>query len=77
MSTEIGSSSSVNKLRDCAITSKVIEEVRLIVLRGSFSSLKSTIVWRTPTFKLLVFVSSTFTDMKLERDYFMDILQFE
>ena len=69
------SSSSVNKLR--TMMASTSEELRRHVLRGHFSCLKTPSAWKTPSFKLLVFVSSTFTDTQLERDYLMDTLQFE
>lgn len=51
--------------------------LRKTVLQGGFNALPSSLEWKTPTFKLVVFVSSTFTDTQLERNYLMDELIFE
>jgi hypothetical protein len=80
LSTSVSSSSSVSKLR--AAVSSSAEDLDLVpvlrrrVLAGHFSSLRPC-SWKTPAFKLLVFVSSTFTDTQRERDFLMDELQFE
>eukprot|EP01031_Cornospumella_fuschlensis_P037339 gene37339-45334_t len=50
---------------------------RKAVLRGDISTSEATSLWKTPSFKLLVFVSSTFTDSKFERNYLMDELLFD
>ena len=53
-------------------------EIRKIVLKGLDTG--TTIhpsVWTSPTFKLFVFVSSTFTDTQKERNFLMDELQFK
>ena len=51
--------------------------IRNHVMAGGFHSLPTSVEWRTPSFKLLVFVSSTFTDTQKERDFLMDELLFE
>jgi hypothetical protein len=53
-----------------------LEEQLRRVLGGDFAFLKSTGL-NSSIFKLLVFVSSTFTDTGLERDFLMDRLQFD
>ena len=47
------------------------------VLRGAFSSDSTLSQWKCPSFKLIVFISSTFTDTTLERNYLLDELVFE
>jgi hypothetical protein len=48
--------------------------VRRLVLQGAFTHEKTA--WKRPNYKLLVFVSSTFTDTQVERNYLMDVLLF-
>jgi hypothetical protein len=70
-------STSVNKLRHNITSEGVTIELRKHVLRGAYCCLESSEgvrEWRVPSFKLLVFVSSTFTDTQLERNYLMDEL---
>jgi hypothetical protein len=67
-------SSAVNKLRDS--TANVPAEFRRHALEGHIPPGKVEF-WMTPNWKLLPFVSSTFTDTKVERDFLMDSLQFE
>ena len=53
--------------------------LRLNVLKGAFFSASKTVpvsAWKSPTFDLLVFVSSTFTDTQLEQNFLMDELLF-
>ena len=73
-------SSSVGKLRaatqDASISGSQIV-LRQSVLRGAFASSAAFSQWRCPSFKLVVFVSSTFTDTTLERNYLLDELLFE
>jgi hypothetical protein len=52
-------------------------EMRKHVLQGAFFSKTVHIsAWKSPVFKLLAFISSTFTDTQLERDFIMDELLF-
>ena len=46
-------------------------ETRKSVLFGNFMSGAKLKVWMSPTNKLVIFVSSTFTDTKVERDILM------
>ena len=66
--------SSVQKLRQCTASEEVSTSLRKHVIRGAYTSLQSSAEWRAPTFKLLVFVSSTFTDTQLERNFLIDEL---
>ena len=53
---------------------QTLNESRLKVLKGNFMEEDST-VWRSPQWKMLVFISSTFTDTGVERNILMsDIL---
>ena len=68
---------SARKLR-ALVQDAPIREIRKIVLKGLDTG--TTIqpsVWTSPTFKLFVFVSSTFTDTQKERNFLMDELQFK
>ena len=66
---------SARKLR--ALVQDAPSEVRKIVLRGlDTGAIRDASMWMVPTFKLLVFVSSTFTDTQKERNFLMDELQF-
>ncbi|RYH15655.1 NACHT domain-containing protein [archaeon] len=65
---------SANEFRSDRMTSA---DYRKAVLRGAIYDVNTTALWKTPTFKLLVFVSSTFTDTQLERNYLMDEHLFE
>ena len=73
-------SSSVDKLRaatgDASASGNQVV-LRRNVLRGAFFSDSTIFQWRRPSFKLIVFVSSTFTDTTLERNYLLDELLFE
>ena len=54
-------------------------ELRIKILEGGFFE-ETTIhpsQWESPSFQLYVFLSSTFTDTREERDFLMDVLQFE
>ena len=51
--------------------SDAVRIIRNAVLRGAFMEARESSVWRTPSWKLLVFVSSTFTDTNVERDILM------
>jgi len=67
--------SSPEKLQRIVINKDV--DIRKSVLNGCFySPTISSDEWASPSFKLLVFVSSTFTDTQLERNYLMDELLF-
>lgn len=67
--------SSVKKLRK--IVENSTSELRKTVMKGSFTSHLSSAEWKAPMPKLLVFVSSTFTDTQLERNFLMDQLLFD
>lgn len=41
---------------------------RIDMLKGGFATGSSVNLWKAPTWKLLLFVSSTFTDTTIERD---------
>ena len=73
-------SSSVGRLRttiqDATISGKQTV-LRQSVLHGAFASQSTLSQWKSPSFKLIVFVSSTFTDTILERNYLLDELLFE
>ena len=62
------------KLKRATDRSEITTTVRKNVLRGAFTTLKSSADWRAPPFKLLPFISSTFTDTQLERDFLQDLL---
>ena len=67
--------SSARRLKDTVAQSSIA--LRQSVLNGNFySSTVPSDQWSSPSFKMLVFVSSTFTDTQLERDYLMDELLF-
>lgn len=73
-------SMSMEAPREAAVDNNVAQQratLRKAVLQGGFSSLPSNVEWKVPTFKLLVFVSSTFTDTQAERNFLMDELIFE
>jgi len=66
----MGVASSVLKANDI--------EIRNEILQGRYLLKKSlTSTLKPPTFKLCVFVSSTFTDTQLERKFILDELLFE
>ena len=66
----MGVASSVLKANDI--------EIRNEILQGRYLLKKSlTSALKPPTFKLCVFVSSTFTDTQLERKFILDELLFE
>ena len=69
--------SSVSKLRSTiqdAVVSGHQTVLRQSVLRGAFASSFTVSQWKCPTFKLIVFVSSTFTDTILKCNYLLDEL---
>ena len=73
-------SSAVGRLRTAiqdATISGSQSVLRQSVLRGAFASQSTMSQWKSPSFKLIVFVSSTFTDTTLERNYLLDELMFE
>jgi hypothetical protein len=65
--------SSTVKLRQATDPAEVTNTVRKSVLSGAFASIASA-EWRTPPFKLIPFISSTFTDTGHERDVLQDLL---
>jgi hypothetical protein len=65
--------SSTVKLRKVTDQAEVTTTVRKSVLSGAFASIASS-EWRTPPFKLIPFISSTFTDTGHERDVLQDLL---
>lgn len=65
--------SSTAKLRKTTDQTEVTTTVRKSVLSGAFASIASE-EWRTPPFKLIPFISSTFTDTGHERDVLQDLL---
>jgi len=70
-------SARAEKLR--STISSAQNDLRVKVLEGGFfvgSRIHSS-QWESPSFRLETFLSSTFTDTKDERDYLMDVLQFE
>ena len=54
--------------------SEVSTHIRRSVLSGAFTAFPSCVDWKTPPFKLVPFISSTFTDTVFERDILQDIL---
>ena len=70
-------SARAEKLR--STISSAQNDLRVKVLEGGFflESRIDSSQWESPSFRLETFLSSTFTDTKDERDYLMDVLQFE
>ena len=56
-------------------TNTTINATRLLILNGSLQLVDSDT--RAPTYRMIVFISSTFTDSQMERNYLMDELLFE
>ena len=54
---------------------KEISENRLLILSGALQLVCK--VTRAPTYRMIVFISSTFTDSQMERNYLMDELLFK
>ena len=52
-----------------------VNDDRLLVLRGAIDKVNANT--KKPTFKLITFGSSPFTDTQHERDFLMDSLLFE
>lgn len=71
------SASVSRKLRSTVKSTNVVTELRRHVLRGGFLSVSSKADWKVPTDKMLVFLSSTFTDTYLERSYLIENLLFD
>ena len=65
--------SSTAKLRKVTDQAEVTTTLRKSVLSGAFANISSA-EWRTPPFKLIPFISSTFTDTGHERDFLQDLL---
>lgn len=61
------------KLRKTVDLAEVAVTVRRTVLSGAFASTDCS-EWKTPPFKLIPFISSTFTDTGAERNYLQDLL---
>lgn len=61
------------KLKEVTHHFEVATTIRRSVLKGAFTSM-SSLEWKTPPFKLIPFISSTFTDTAHERDYLQDVL---
>ena len=53
---------------------EVICNTRKSILGGAFNAFPTCTDWKTPPFKLVPFISSTFTDTALERDFLQDLL---
>jgi hypothetical protein len=75
-------SSAANRLRsvveDANNSQLKRETFRKNALRGAFYSKTIALTeWKPTSFKLIVFISSTFTDTQLERNFLMDELYFE
>lgn len=52
--------------------------IRFEVLKGAFyADTETTIRWKSPSWKLLIFVSSPFTDTQMERSFLIDEYQFK
>ena len=67
--------SSTVKLRRTTGQAEVTTTVRKSVLSGAFTSIAaSSAEWGTPPFKLIPFISSTFTDTGHERDLLQNLL---
>ena len=54
---------------------EAIREKRLLILNGALGFVDRDT--KAPTFTIIIFVSSTFTDSQMERNYLMDELLFE
>ena len=52
-----------------------ISRIRLLILKGALGLTDRDT--RAPTYRMVVFVSSTFTDSQTERNYLIDELLFE
>ena len=52
-----------------------ISRIRLLILKGAFGLTDRDT--RAPIYRMVIFVSSTFTDSQTERNYLMDELLFE
>ena len=66
-------SSTTEKLRNATKQAEVEITLRKSVLTGAFTSIARA-EWRTPPFKLIPFISSTFTDTEYERDFLQELL---
>ena len=62
------------KLKLVTDSSAVSSTIRKNVLGGAFTAFRSSADWKSPSFKLIPFISSTFTDTQLERNYLLDLL---
>ena len=54
--------------------SNITSTIRKNVLGGAFTVFPSSADWKTPSFKLIPFISSTFTDTQLERNCLLNLL---
>lgn len=57
-------------IKNYAIKDSVVK-ARLEAIKGNISSSNSPSLWQRDTWKISIFVSSTFTDTHEERDYLM------
>ena len=80
--TERPSSAYVEKIRNKikSVPNQIILDRKLVLEGGFFINSDDNVhpsQWESPSFRLDVFLSSTFTDTTIERNYLMDELQFE
>ena len=66
--------SSRSKIKLVTDRSEITSTIRKNVLSGAFTAFRSSADWKTPSFKLIPFISSTFTDTQLERNFLLNLL---